>query len=259
MTLREIATGVYWLPLGKGLRASNVYFVQSGSSWSLIDAGWPKDAAAIRRAAESLFGRHAPPASLLLTHDHPDHAGAARELSRLWDLPVWVHPRELPLALGDVKAIHEYAGPLDRRVILPTLRLMGSRRMAATLSRTSLKGIAQAFDPEAGPPGLTGWEALSTPGHTPGHVAFIRREDLVAITGDALVTVDLNSLRGILLSEQRVAGPPWYTSWSWPAAKASAAAVAKLAPRVIAGGHGVPLTGRAASEGLRAFLGRLAV
>jgi hypothetical protein len=73
------------------------------------------------------------------------------------------------------------------------------------------------------------------------------------------VTIDLNSLRGILLSEQRVAGPPRYTSWSWPVAMASAAAVAKLAPLVIAGGHGVPMTGHAAREGLREFLERLGV
>lgn len=258
MTLREIAPGVFWLPLGKGLRASNVYFVRSDSSWSLVDAGWAKDAAAIRRTAESLFGKNTPPRSILLTHDHPDHAGAIRELAQLWDLQAWVHPRELPLALGDVQAIHGYAGPLDRWAILPAMRLMGSRRMEAALSRASLKGVVRAFDPEAGPPGLTGWEALSTPGHTPGHVAFIRREDRVAITGDALVTVDLNSWRGILLSEQRVAGPPRYTSWSWPVAVASAAALARLAPRVIAGGHGVPMTGFAASEGLRGFLERTA-
>jgi len=255
MTPREIVPGVYWLPLGKGLRASNVYFVRSDSSWSLVDAGWAKDAPAIRCAAESLFGKDTPPASILLTHDHPDHAGAVRELSQLWDLPAWVHPRELPLALGDVQAIHLYAGPLDRWVILPSMRLMGSRRMATALSRTSLKGVVRAFDPEADPPGLAGWDALSTPGHTPGHVSFIRREDRVAITGDALVTTDLNSLRGILLGEQRVGGPPWYTSWNWPAAKASAAAVARLAPRVIASGHGVPLTGLAAVEGLRGFIG----
>ena len=259
MTLREIAPGVYWLPLGKGLRASNVYFVRADSSWSLVDAGWAKDAPLIRRAAESLFGRDTPPGSILLTHDHPDHAGAVRELAQQWDLPAWVHPQELPLALGDVQAIHRYAGPLDRWVILPSMRLMGSRRMAATLSRASLQGVVRAFDPEAGPPGLAGWEALSTPGHTPGHVAFMRRQDRVAITGDALVTIDLNSWRGILLSEQRVAGPPWYTSWNWRVAMASATAVARLAPRVIAGGHGVPMTGLAAREGLRRFLERMGV
>jgi glyoxylase-like metal-dependent hydrolase (beta-lactamase superfamily II) len=258
MTLREIAPGVHWLALGKGMRAANVYLVSSGSSWSLIDAGWAKDAPAIRRAAESLFGRDTPPSSILLTHDHPDHAGAVPELARLWDVTTWVHPRELPLALGDVRAITGYAGPLDRWVILPSMRLMGRRRMAATLARSSLQGLVRAFDPKAGPPGLAGWEALPTPGHTPGHVAFIRTEDRVAITGDALVTVNLNSLRGILLAEQRVSGPPWYTSWSWPAAKASAAAVAELAPSVIAGGHGIPLTGRAAADGLREALERLA-
>ena len=255
MTPREIAPGVYWLPLGKGLRAANVYFVRSDSLWSLVDAGWVKDAPAIRCAAESLFGKDTPPAAILLTHDHPDHAGAARELSQLWGIPAWVHPRELPLALGDVQAIHMYAGPLDRWVILPALRLMGSRRMAATLARTSLKGVVRAFDLQADSPGLAGWDALPTPGHTPGHVSFIRREDRVAITGDALVTTDLNSLRGILLGELRGGGPPRYSCWDWPAATAAAAAVARLAPRVIAAGHGVPLTGRAAVEGLREFIG----
>jgi len=257
MTPREIAPGVWWLPLGKGLRASNVYFVRSDSTWSLVDAGWAKDAPAIRRAAESLFGKDAPPASILVTHDHPDHTGALRELAQLWGRTAWVHPRELPLALGDVQAIHRYAGPLDRWVILPSMRLMGSRRMEATLARTSLRGLVRAFDPAAGPPGLAGWDALPTPGHTPGHVAFIRRRDRVAITGDALVTVDVNALRGILFGEQRLSGPPWYTSWSWERAKASTIAVAELKPRVIAGGHGVPWTEQPTREALREFLKRL--
>lgn len=256
MTLREIAPGVHWLPLGRGLRASNVYFVSTESSWSLIDAGWANDGQTIRRAAESLFGRDARPASILLTHDHPDHAGAARELAELWDRPVWVHPDELPLALGDAQAIYRYAGPLDRWVILPLLRLMGSRRREALLSRTSLKGIARALDPGGDLPGLPRWEALHTPGHTPGHTAFVRREDRVVITGDALVTVDLNSLRSILLKEQRAAAPPWYTTWSWRAAKTSVAAVAQLAPRVLAGGHGIPMTGGGTCECVRAFAER---
>jgi hypothetical protein len=35
---REIAPGVHYLEVGKGITRSNVYFVQSGSSWVLIDA-----------------------------------------------------------------------------------------------------------------------------------------------------------------------------------------------------------------------------
>jgi glyoxylase-like metal-dependent hydrolase (beta-lactamase superfamily II) len=166
-TPREIAPGVHCLGVGKGLLRSNIYFVRSDPSWALIDAGSANCGGLIQKAAESLFGEDSPPASILLTHDHPDHAGAVRELAQQWDLPAWVHPQELPLALGDVQAIHRYAGPLDRWVILPSMRLMGSRRMAATLSRASLGGVVRAFDPEAGPPGLAEWETLFTPGHTP--------------------------------------------------------------------------------------------
>jgi glyoxylase-like metal-dependent hydrolase (beta-lactamase superfamily II) len=259
MRLCEIAPGVYWLALGEGLRAVSVYFVRSDSSWSLIDAGWAKAGPHIRRAAESLFGGSARPASILLTHDHPDHSGAARELAQLWDCPVLLHADELPLAAGDVEAIQRYAGPLDRWVILPLLRLAGSRRREALLSRASLRDVARALDPGAGLPGLPGWEAVHTPGHTPGHVAFFRREDGVAITGDALVTVDLNSARGIVLREQRPAAPPWYTTWNWRAAKASVAAVAQLAPSVLAGGHGVPMTGGGTGAAVREFAGRFGV
>jgi hypothetical protein len=58
---REIATGVYWLPTGKF--NTNVYFVRSGSSWSLIDTGWPNQGQLIKEVAESLFGPNARPAS----------------------------------------------------------------------------------------------------------------------------------------------------------------------------------------------------
>ncbi len=184
----EIAPGVHWLGVGKGLLRSNVYFVRAGSSWALVDAGSAKCAPVIRAAAESLFGEGSPPASILLTHDHPDHAGAARELAREWHCLVWVHPDEMPLARGDISTVHEFANPLDRWIILPLLRLMGKRRAESMVEQASLKDVARPFDPACGLPGLPDWEAVLTPGHTPGHVAFFRRADRVLITGDALVT-----------------------------------------------------------------------
>lgn len=255
-TTREIAPDVHWLALGRGLRTSNVYLVRCDASWSLIDAGWSSDAAAIRDAAASLFGPQTPPTSILLTHAHPDHAGAVHDLAQLWDAPVLVHPDELPLALGDSAAIQRHAGPLDRWVILPMLRLAGRRRMEAMLARSSLKGVVRSFDPSAPLPGLSGWEALATPGHTPGHITLVRKADHVAITGDALVTIDLNSVRGVVLGEPKVAAPPWYTTWDWRAAKSSALAVARLAPSVLAAGHGVPLSGDDCVRLTREFVAR---
>jgi len=73
------------------------------------------------------------PASILLTHFHPDHAGSALQLARIWDCPVYVHPDELPLANGDFAAIAKYAGPLDHWVVVPLMRAMGRRRREAML------------------------------------------------------------------------------------------------------------------------------
>ena len=235
---------------------SNVYFVRSGLSWALIDAGSAKCGPAIQEAAEPLFGEDSSPASILLTHDHPDHAGSARELAQMWNCPVWVHPDELPLVLGDVSTFRKYANPLDRWVILPLLRLMGPKRSESVVSQASFKDVARPLDPSAELPGLPDWEAVPTPGHTPGHVAFFRSSDRVLITGDALVTMPLNSLGGLLLKKQSVCGPPWYTTWSWRAAKQSVASLAKLEPRVLAAGHGIPMTGPETPSRVRTFSDR---
>ena len=123
---REIAPDVYCLG-PQGRTQTDVYFVRSGSSWTLVDTGWAKDGPSIIEAAESLFGADSPPASILLTHCHPDHAGSALQLARTWACPVYVHPDALPLANGDFAAITKYAGPLDHWLILPLMRAMGRR------------------------------------------------------------------------------------------------------------------------------------
>ena len=165
----------------------------------LIDTAWPHRGRVISAAAESLFGAGTRPAAIVLTHIHPDHAGSALELARLWDLPVHVHPGELPLASG--RYLPEYGNPLDRWLIAPLLRLVPHRTVEAGLSPNSLAGTARAFDPVAGVPGLPDWQAVPTPGHTPGHVAFFRGKDRVLITGDAVLTVNVNSARDFLAGQ----------------------------------------------------------
>jgi glyoxylase-like metal-dependent hydrolase (beta-lactamase superfamily II) len=84
-------------------------------------------------------------------------------------------------------------------------------------------------------------------------VSFFRPSDRVLVTGDAVVTMRLNSISGLVLQRQGLSGPPWYTSWKWRTAKASVAALARLEPLVLAGGHGTPLTGAETADALRAF------
>ncbi len=259
---KEIAADVYCMEVGTGIMRSNVYFVRSGSSWALINTGSAKCDREIQKAAESLFGANTPPAAILLTHNHPDHAGSTPELARRWGCLVYMHPDELPLVTMDsstyLSTVKKYASPLDTWVILPVLRVMPRRRRESMLPESSFKEVARAFDPGTGVPSLPDWEYIPTPGHTPGHVSFFRRSDCVLITGDAVLTVHLNSLWGFLLwgfgrNKQRLSGPPWYTTWSWRAAKESVASLARLEPRVLACGHGLPISGSQTAPELRAF------
>ena len=151
----EIAPDLFALG-PSGLTQTNVYFVRSGSSWVVIDAGWAKDASRIERAACSLFGADSRPSAILLTHCHPDHAGSALSLARAWGCAVHMHPDELPIATADFAAMVASAGPLDRYVILPLMRAMGRRRREAVLARSSLGDAASTFEAGAGVPGLAG-------------------------------------------------------------------------------------------------------
>lgn len=253
---REIVQDVYCLgPWGR--TQTNVYFVRSGSSWALIDAGWAKDGPRIKKAAELVFGTDTRPASILLTHCHPDHAGSALQLARIWDCAVYVSHDELPLARGDLLAITASASPLDTWVILPLMRAIGRRRREAMLSRSSRQDVARAIEPSDEIPGLPDWKCIPTPGHTTGHVSFLRTKDHVLITGDAVVTTQLNTVSGVLLQKPGLSGPPWYTTWSWRAAVESVATLALLEPTVLAGGHGTPMIGNATAGALRAFADHL--
>ncbi|HTY81579.1 MAG TPA: MBL fold metallo-hydrolase, partial [Dehalococcoidales bacterium] len=232
---------------GKGIMRSNVYFVRSGQSWVLIDAGSVNCGAAIKTAAESLFGAGTRPNCILITHNHPDHAGSALELARAWNCTVYVHPDELEIAVNpSMTTFEKFANPMDRAIILPIMRLMPKEKFEAMNARNSLKDVCRSFDPAGSVPGLPDWRCVPLPGHTPGEVAFFRKSDRVLITGDAVVTIDTNSFLGIVswifkLNKTKLSGPPRYSTWNWQKAKTSVAAVAKLKPHVLATGHGLPL------------------
>jgi len=229
-TLEEtVATGVYCLVTGKR-RDSNVYFVQSGETWVLVDTAFRGRAELIKSAAETLFGVGARPRAIVLTHAHPDHTGSASELARMWDVTVYVHPGELPLP--------------------PSGRVIGA------LARVELPAGQQGLspiDPNVGVPGLPDWQVIPTPGHTRGHLALFREEDRALIPGDAVLTVNINSLRDALSQRHTLGGPPRLATWNWRAATESVSELARLEPSVLAPGHGRPMVGPMLAPALRAL------
>lgn len=252
----EIAPDVFCVgPWGR--TQTNVYLLRAGASWMLVDAGWAQDAERVRSAVRSVLGAETVPSSILLTHVHPDHTGSANELAAEWGCPVFVHPAEIPIAIGDFAAMTRYAGPMDRWLILPLMRALGRRRREAILEAGSLAGTVVPLGPDGSIPGIDGWHWVHTPGHTPGHVAYVRARDRVVISGDALVTLRVNAAAGLLWGSPGLSAPPWYTTWDRDATRASIRVIADLEPSVLAGGHGRPLVGPGAAVAIREFAARM--
>lgn len=231
MQANEIAAGVFQVPVS----IANVYLARPpGASWVLIDSAVPGSAQQIREAAESVYGPGTRPEAILLTHGHMDHAGSAAELADLWDVPIFAHPVEMPFLTGRL----QYP-PLD-----PTVG-----GFLATIGRffhvpaCDLGARVRPLEPRSEPPGLKGWEWHHTPGHSPGHVAFFRREDGTLLAGDALTTMNLDSMVATLAKRQRVCGPPAPSTTDWIAAAESVKFLAELWPVTIACGHGRPMSG----------------
>jgi glyoxylase-like metal-dependent hydrolase (beta-lactamase superfamily II) len=104
-------------------------------------------------------------------------------------------------------------------------------------------------------PHLPDWQCVGTPGHTIGHVSFFRPTDRVLISGDALVTARIDTVINLALRREGLSGPPWYTTWNREACHASMTALGRLRPRVLAGGHGTPMTGPDTPQRVAAFVG----
>jgi glyoxylase-like metal-dependent hydrolase (beta-lactamase superfamily II) len=91
------------------------------------------------------------------------------------------------------------------------------------------------------PAQILDWECIYTPGHTPGHVAFFRRSDGALVAGDAVTTMDLDSVFGTLLKRPELCRPPTPATTNWTRAHESVRKLAELRPSLIAAGHGPPM------------------
>jgi glyoxylase-like metal-dependent hydrolase (beta-lactamase superfamily II) len=189
----EVAPGIHRMPLPlplDGLRAVNVYAIETDRGLVLVDGGWAiEDSRKQLESALSSLGYGVGDVTrFLVTHVHRDHYTQASVIRR----EVGSH---VALGLGEKPSLDMLRGP--QHVEDPTtvrLRRCGGARLA--------EQWAQGRD--TGPLDLTQWEypdewlsgdvtldiagraldAVATPGHTQGHYVFADLADGLLFGGD---------------------------------------------------------------------------
>ena len=93
----EVAPGILWarLSLPFLLDHVNIYFVDDGDGWALIDTGLGDEAtkAAWQPLLDTVL-THRPLTRIIATHFHPDHVGAAGFLLEHFNVPLYMSATE---------------------------------------------------------------------------------------------------------------------------------------------------------------------
>ena len=222
----------------------NVVFIgkPGDDNWILLDTGMPKSGDDIKEAAEKRFGRNKKPSAILLTHGHFDHVGGIVDLINEWKVPVYAHPLEFPYLVGS----KEYPEP-D-----PTVEggLLAKLSSVYPHEPIDISEVLEKLPDDHSVPFLSDWIWIHTPGHSPGHVSYFRKEDKALVAGDAFITVRQSSFYKVLLQKKEINGPPRYLTTDWQAAWTSVKKLAALDPEIAVCGHGPHLKGEELKQDL---------
>ena len=193
----QAAPGVLWmrLPLPMSLDHINVYAIEDGDGWVLVDTGLnlPASAEAWEAAlAGPLGGR--PVTRVICTHMHPDHVGMAGWLCARSGAPLLMSRLEyvtLRLLISDTgrPAPQEgvdfcrAAGWDEPRIEAYRKEFGRFGRMVSTLPQSFFR-LSEGDDITIGD---DQWRIVVGNGHSPEHVCLWRQSDDVFISGDQIL------------------------------------------------------------------------
>jgi glyoxylase-like metal-dependent hydrolase (beta-lactamase superfamily II) len=191
----------------------NAYLVREEDGFTLVDTLIANSADGIIAAATQ---QGAPIKRIVLTHAHADHVGSVDELlEKLGNVEFLISTRDARFIAGD-------------RSLDPSEQQGKPRGSWKTLTSKPSRTI------EAGER-IGSLEAIATPGHTPGHLAFLDTRDRSLVAGDAWVT-----LGGVATLDK----PSWrfpfvrMGTWHPPTSLESSKQLRALDPTRLAVGHG---------------------
>ena len=194
---QEVAPGVLWmrLPLPMALDHVNIFALDEGDSWTIIDTGFDsKRGRAIwdRLLAGPLAGK--PVSRVVVTHHHPDHIGLAgwfqaQGAELLTTRTAWLYA----LMLG----LDEQAAPLPQQIAFWRAAgmpddLLQARSAARPFNFADVVaplplGFTRLVEGQAITMGGRRWTIRMGNGHAPEHATFWSLDDDLILGGDQLL------------------------------------------------------------------------
>ncbi len=191
-----VAPGIYWLrmPLPFKLDHINLWILEDGDGWTLIDCGIAdqptKD---LWQAVFADFLGDAPARRLIVTHFHPDHAGLAGWLveqleSRLWmTRQEWLTARLLSIDESDEtgRSVSNFArlvGFGGDRVDGASLLRGYAQRVSSLPRQVRVMVDGETFEINNRP-----WRVVVGRGHAPEHACLYAADLGVLVSGDQLL------------------------------------------------------------------------
>ena len=176
----EVAPGVHRL----GNEMVNLYVVEADGGLTLVDAGLPGFYEQLEEFLRSRGRTVSNIDALLLTHAHGDHVGIAERVRRA-GVPVRIHERDAEQA-RTAKNHPRDGGMLPYFRHRQTWRLLAMGVRNGAIKPVKIAEVTPFGEGELDVPGRP--QVISTPGHSPGHVAFHFAAQGALIAGDALCT-----------------------------------------------------------------------
>jgi glyoxylase-like metal-dependent hydrolase (beta-lactamase superfamily II) len=194
----EVRPGIHWARIALPMRLNhvNVWLLEDGAGWTLVDAGL--DVPGTRDAFEAIFattlgGR--PVTRVVITHAHPDHVGIAGSVIRRFGATL--HMTLVEWLYWRMRNLEALAG--GRAESPEFYRLHGNGEAAAArMAAEQLTYTAFHADPppngfqrvQDGDTLLIGgrrWRAITAGGHAPEHLSLHCVEERLLIAGDQVL------------------------------------------------------------------------
>lgn len=225
--MRSILPGLYTF---SHLTVGRAYLIEDPDGLTLIDASIPASASKILNQIESMGRKPTDVKRILITHAHFDHHGNLPLLKQATGAQILASALEKPTIEG--KQSVPRPDPAQLTGVWKFIRIPESSLPPVAVDRVIEDGdMIEAFG---------GLQAVFTPGHAPGHMAYWQPQKRVLFCGDVIF-----HMTGLTL-------PFAMATVDMHQNKKSVQRIAQLNPEIVCFGHGNPLT-QDAAHALRTF------